>query len=479
MAAQPELGRPSLFVGGLPQVTEDDVRALLAPYGAVHTVALKRGYAFATFLEEGAAEAACELDGGLFGNKTLAVRIQAPENMRRRVPLAALPTLPVVAAPAVLSSAPSLFIGALAPGVGEDDLRALLAAYGTVNTVTLKRGYAFATFLEPEALEAACTLNGMEFAGRPLAVRIQTPENMKPRRAPARVPAAAIVPAIAPAPLPTREPSLFVGALPKGTSEDDVAALLSQCGTVASVTLKKGYAFATFVEPGALEAACALDGMDFGGKALAVRIQSPENMRPRNGIGAATAAPAAVPVGTLFLGGLPATVTEHDVRVLAQPYGAIHSIALHRGYAFVNYGRLGAAELAATYLDNMAWGGKRISARPQPAPQATVPVARPRATPTAAPLFVKTHPSLFVGGLQRHITERELRLLLAPYGTILKLTLFKEKGYCFVDYEAPGCAEKAAELLNGFVLDGKPLGVRVQAGANRMAAKEKPRFAPY
>lgn len=411
-----------------------------------------------------------------------------------------------------MAAVPSLFVGGLPSHADEDLVRRMFEQFGQVEKVTVKKNFAFVLYTEQAAVEAAVAMDGQELEGKKLGVRIQSDDNRKPT-------GAALAP-VQPVQLPgvpistTGNPSLFVGSLPAGTTEAEVQALVAPFGTVASIVVKKGFAFATFVEPGAAHAACSLDGQAYGDKTLGVRIQSAENVKtkpPQMAIPSGFPVPAAMGVmgggagkqtggpNSLFMGGLPSHVTEAEIRSVAEPYGAIASVALFKGYAFVNYLMPGSAQLAASYLDGVEYNGKKLGVRVQSAGRPSAgaagapmmgglmmgggqmmsPMGMPAAAP--APSGPKPWPSLFVGGVPASLTERELRLLLSPYGTVTGISM--RKGYCFVDYGADGCAAQAAAALDGYNVDGKTLGVRVQegehAGKTPRDAAKAPRFAPY
>lgn len=74
----------SIFVGNLPwATTEEDLRALFAPYGEVHRARVvtdretgrSRGFGFVDMDEENAHRAIAELNGGEYGGRPLTVNI--------------------------------------------------------------------------------------------------------------------------------------------------------------------------------------------------------------------------------------------------------------------------------------------------------------------------------------------------------------------------------------------------------------------
>ncbi len=81
---------------------------------------------------------------------------------------------------------------------------------------------------------------------------------------------------------------IYVGNLPFSATEDDLRALFSEYGEVASVALindretgrPRGFGFVEM--EGADEAIAALDQKDFGGRSLTVNEARPRTERPRN-----------------------------------------------------------------------------------------------------------------------------------------------------------------------------------------------------
>jgi len=82
----------------------------------------------------------------------------------------------------------------------------------------------------------------------------------------------------------------------------------------------------------------------------------------------------------------------------------------------------------------------------------------------------KARPSVFVGGIRTDITERELRNFFGVFGKINHMTI--KEGYAFLDFADDDSARTAVEKCNGYVYDGKPLGVRIQDDGNRRTAQE-------
>jgi RNA recognition motif-containing protein len=74
---------------------------------------------------------------------------------------------------------------------------------------------------------------------------------------------------------------------------------------------------------------------------------------------------------------------------------------------------------------------------------------------------------LFVGGFPLDIEEIELAQLLGPHGDIGTVKIVRDKktrkckGYAFIEMNDRAGAEAAVEALNGSMLDGKELTVKI------------------
>ena len=84
--------------------------------------------------------------------------------------------------------------------------------------------------------------------------------------------------------------NIYVGNLPFSTNEDEIRELFAAHGTVNSVNLitdrvtgrLRGFGFVEMEDEDAEKAMQALDGQDFGGRALKVNEARERQERPRN-----------------------------------------------------------------------------------------------------------------------------------------------------------------------------------------------------
>ena len=73
--------------------------------------------------------------------------------------------------------------------------------------------------------------------------------------------------------------------------------------------------------------------------------------------------------------------------------------------------------------------------------------------------------NIFVGNLDITVTERQLRELFAPHGTVETITIVMDRdtgeppGMAFVEMSQATEAQSAISALNGTVLNGRPMSV--------------------
>lgn len=74
---------------------------------------------------------------------------------------------------------------------------------------------------------------------------------------------------------------------------------------------------------------------------------------------------------------------------------------------------------------------------------------------------------LYVGNLPYSVSENELRRLFSQAGTVVSVTMpldrqtGRPRGFAFVEMATDEDAQRAIQMFNGYVLDGRPLRVNV------------------
>ena len=93
---------------------------------------------------------------------------------------------------------------------------------------------------------------------------------------------------------------------------------------------------------------------------------------------------------------------------------------------------------------------------------------------------------LFVGGFSLDIEEIELAKSFAPHGDISTIKIVRDKktklckGYALVEMNDRAGAEAAAKALNGSMLDGKELTVKIneEPAGNALGESTVPQHSP-
>lgn len=164
----------------------------------------------------------------------------------------------------------------------------------------------------------------------------------------------------------------------------------------------------------------------------------------------------------LFIGQVPRTWTEKDLRPIFEPYGEIHDLTIlhdkytgqHKGCAFLTYFQKISATNAQTDLhEKKTLPGCNHPMQVKPAESETKTEDR----------------KLFIGMLCKKLNEDDLRVMFSPYGTIEELTVLRNadgssRGCSFVKYANRLQAQNAIKHMhNSQTMEGcsSPLVVKV------------------
>jgi len=134
----------------------------------------------------------------------------------------------------------------------------------------------------------------------------------------------------------------------------------------------------------------------------------------------------------LFIGQVPRTWTEKELRPLFEPYGEVYELtvlhdkytAQHKGCAFLTFYDMAAAKKAQEELhEKKTLPGSQHPMQVKPAESETKTEDR----------------KLFIGMICKKLGEEDLRVMFSPYGTIQELTVLKNtdgvsKGCAFIKY---------------------------------------------
>ena len=180
-----------------------------------------------------------------------------------------------------------------------------------------------------------------------------------------------------PNPSAEEEAKIFVGNMPYDASEDDLRALLADCGDIVRVQPHvfpdtgrfRGSAHVIFASQRAAAAAIALDGTALLGRSVTIQKAVGAARRQRDGWGRdSTGRPQRnAESATLFVGNLPYEFFEDDLRRLFEKYGPLKGVrvaqdlqmARSKGFAHVEFESVARAkealeELAGTVVEGRA-----------------------------------------------------------------------------------------------------------------------------
>jgi RNA recognition motif-containing protein len=227
------------------------------------------------------------------------------------------------------------------------------------------------------------------------------------------------------------------------------------------------------------------------------------------------------PSQTIWLGGVPPDCTSEELRQLCEPYGTVEDIRILREKqcAFVRYSDMASSERAHRELVNatirgvrlrIGWG--RVDRRDQEAQQregsvaqrpegsrypgdgrggaVTIPPANSNANTgsggggggsnsgnaTAGGGTSYTGPgsqvptrSLWIGNLDRSVSEQDLREVFSPFGTLERIKIISEKNCAFVDFETLESALAAKRSCQGKLLKGREMRINFGKGVGGKA----------
>lgn len=258
----------AVFVGNLPDVSDEDIRSLFERHGAVSSVRISSSRKFGTITFEqpaAAAAAIAALHNMSLGGSVL--RVEAgrgrPKKNRsgggggggggRGAPRA--PRAAAAAASTELNPC-KVFVGNLPEdGASEADLSSLFAPYGAVESATFGRNnrYAFAVLSSAAAAAGAVAhLNGVSFRGSALKVELEHSKTPKPRAVHEFDPT-----------------KVWMGNIPATVKVADVQAAFPSAGRIF---LKRGYAYVSFPSEGDADAVVQRNGETIWGQAIVIEL---------------------------------------------------------------------------------------------------------------------------------------------------------------------------------------------------------------
>lgn len=165
----------------------------------------------------------------------------------------------------------------------------------------------------------------------------------------------------------------------------------------------------------------------------------------------------------IYIGSIYYELGEDILRQAFCPFGNIRSVNLswdaltmkHKGYAFVEYETVDAAQMALEQMNGALLAGRPIK------------VGRPNNVPQAAPIFAKMNEEardynrIYVSSIHLDLTEAEIKSVFEAFGHVRSVQLSpdinptKHRGWGYVEYTNQRSCEEAIKSMNLFDLGGQ------------------------
>ncbi|GJN25998.1 hypothetical protein PR202_gb13889 [Eleusine coracana subsp. coracana] len=288
--------------------------------------------------------------------------------------------------------------------------------------------------------------------------------------------------------------NLFVGNLPPSVSSHKLIELFLPFGRIVRsrvmddcfTGLSKGYGFVKYADPrSAAEAIKRMNGRTVTGNMLEVRVAdapssgsksyvndvSVTDHQPRKEMG----------LSDLYVSNLPLHMNTDMLLDLFKPYGQVtsakvardYTTGLSKGYGFVKYSDPRDAAYAVVQLNGCLFEGKKIEVRVSGIPlrQSSSLVPSHGSSRTMKEIDMT---NLYVSNIPTSMNSKKLVELFLPFGKITHARIMEKtnnscKGYGFIKFEDSQSAAEAVALMNGTLIEGETILVRV-AGLSQSAS---------
>uniref|UniRef100_A0A7N6BJH8 RRM domain-containing protein n=1 Tax=Anabas testudineus TaxID=64144 RepID=A0A7N6BJH8_ANATE len=169
----------------------------------------------------------------------------------------------------------------------------------------------------------------------------------------------------------------------------------------------------------------------------------------------------------VFVGDLSPEITTDDIKAAFAPFGKISDCRVvkdmatgkSKGYGFVSFFNKWDAENAIQQMGGQWLGGRQIRtnwATRKPAPKTTNETTNTKQL-SFDEVVSQSSPSnctVYCGGVTMGLTEQIMRQTFSPFGQIMEIRVFPDKGYSFVRFNSHEAAAHAIVSVNGTSIEG-------------------------
>ncbi|XP_071402036.1 nucleolysin TIAR isoform X7 [Centroberyx affinis] len=267
----------------------------------------------------------------------------------------------------------------------------------------------------------------------------------------------------------THPKTLYVGNLSRDVTEILILQLFTQigpcksCKMITEHTSNDPYCFVEFFEHrDAAAALAAMNGRKILGKEVKVNWATTPSSQKKD-----TSNHFHV-----FVGDLSPEITTEDVKAAFAPFGKISDARVvkdmttgkSKGYGFVSFYNKLDAENAIVHMGGQWLGGRQIrtnwATRKPPAPksvQDSISYLNGSKQLRFEDVVTQSSPqncTVYCGGIQSGLTEHLMRQTFSPFGQIMEIRVFPEKGYSFIRFSSHESAAHAIVSVNGTAIEG-------------------------
>uniref|UniRef100_A0A665TKZ2 TIA1 cytotoxic granule-associated RNA binding protein-like 1 n=1 Tax=Echeneis naucrates TaxID=173247 RepID=A0A665TKZ2_ECHNA len=267
----------------------------------------------------------------------------------------------------------------------------------------------------------------------------------------------------------THPKTLYVGNLSRDVTEILILQLFTQigpcksCKMITEHTSNDPYCFVEFFEHrDAAAALAAMNGRKILGKEVKVNWATTPSSQKKD-----TSSEIVNDHFHVFVGDLSPEITTEDVKAAFAPFGKISDARVvkdmatgkSKGYGFVSFYNKLDAENAIINMGGQWLGGRQIrtnwATRKPPAPKSSQDNGSKQLR--FDDVVTQSSPqncTVYCGGIQSGLSEHLMRQTFSPFGQIMEIRVFPEKGYSFIRFSSHESAAHAIVSVNGTAIEG-------------------------